>query len=461
MPKREVVLAGGLIFTMTGDDEPVSGSLVISSGRVSKIIQGPYEPDDERLPQNADFIDVSGLYVAPGFIDIHIHTEYPDDKHIVEHALLRQGVTSALSGNCGSGPLFSDSEAMHPNPFVHLYSLVGNRVLRKKAGHPDIYTPASREQIDEMSRLLSESMMFGAMGVSFGLEYAPGTSSDEIGSLAQVTAEYDGIVTVHTRFDDDRCVEAVREAINISRMFGVRVEISHLGSMTTYYTQECINTIEAARREGLKVNFDCYPYSAFCTNIGSAVFDDGFVKRWRGKGPEYLEAASGRFRGQRLTWETFREMRREEPEGMIIAHIMNEDEVAACIASPNCIIGSDTFYEGEGAHPRLSGTFPRAFRITREHGYQWKDALKKATVFPAEALGIDAGRIAVGAIADIVVFDPCNYEDRATFQNPFLPPAGVKLVLVAGETAVYDGVIKETPNGDFRRHPRRCMAVSA
>jgi N-acyl-D-amino-acid deacylase len=441
---------------MMDEEKPFVATLLIEEGRISGIIPGFVDQSDSRLPRGADFFDASGLYMAPGFIDIHIHDEYKDAERVAERSLLRQGITTALFGNCGLGLLFGESVAMHVSPWIHLYGLIGNCALRGAAGQTDRYAPATDEQIIEMARLLRESMSLGAMGISLGLEYEPGASADEINCLARVAAEFDGIVTVHQRYDDDRCVDSVREIIDLARMFGVRVEISHLGSMTPYHTGECVDIIDAARSDGLKVTFDCYPYAAFCTNIGSAIFDDGFVERWHGKGPEYLESISGRFRGRRLDWDTFKEMRNETPDGLVVAHIMEEAEVAGCIANPNCIIGSDTFYRGEGAHPRMSGTFPRAFRMAmKTAGYEWKDVLKKATTMPADVLGIDAGRLYAGCVADVTVFDPERYVDRATYQEPFLPPDGVELVVVNGEIAVRGGVVTDSPHGALHLRPAK------
>jgi N-acyl-D-amino-acid deacylase len=451
--RRDLVLTGGLVFTMRDGEEPFFATVTINGGRVREIIPGTDFPTDEECLSETAVYDVRGMYVSPGFIDIHAHDEFGDGS-AVEQALLRQGVTTALAGNCGSGPLFADSEAMRVNPRINLYYLVGNCVLRHAASQNDRYAPSSEEQRRVMRCLLSESMKLGAMGLSLGLEYEPGASFAEISDLARVIAEFDGFISVHTRFDDDRCVDAIREVISLSRDCGVRVEISHLGSMTTFYTDECVNVIDEARSEGLPVTFDCYPYDAFCTNIGSAVFDDGFAERWRGKGPEYLEAVSGRFRGERLNWDTFAEMRREEPDGQVVAHIMDRDEVERCIAHPDCIIGSDAYYQGEGAHPRLSGTFPKALNVLRKRGYGWNGALKKMTSMPADALRIDSGRLDVGANADIAVFDPERFIDKATYKDPFAPPEGMKMVVIGGNVALKDGVLSDAPSGKLRKHPR-------
>jgi N-acyl-D-amino-acid deacylase len=403
--------------------------------------------------------DATGLFVCPGFVDIHIHDERFEDPDTVQRCLIAQGVTTAVAGNCGSGPIFKKSLAARPRPWLHLSYLVGNRAgLREEVGCADRYAPATPAQTAEMCALLRDALKQGAMGLSLGLEYAPGASWEEIGALAAVTAEFGNrIVTVHIRYDDDRCVDAVRETIRLSRENRVRLQVSHLGSMTMGHTRECEELIEEAAVEGVDVGFDCYPYDALCAAAGSAVFDDGFVERWKGKGPECLEAASGRFKGSRLTFETLAEMRREEPTELVIAHVMDETEIENCVANPHCIVASDalTTSGGGGAHPRIAGTFPRALGILRRHGYSWEDALRKVTALPADRMRLDAGRLYEGARADVAVFDPDGFVDRATFQAPFAPPDGLKLVVINGHVALRGKGTweKETfgsePHGDF------------
>ncbi|MDR1731731.1 MAG: amidohydrolase family protein, partial [Synergistaceae bacterium] len=265
----------------------------------------------------------------------------------------------------------------------------------------------------------------------------------------------DRIVTVHIRYDDDRCIDAVKEAIRLSRENKVRVEVSHLGSMTMGHTRECAELIEQAALEGVDVAFDCYPYDAFCAKAGSAVYDDGFVRRWKGKGPECLEAVSGRFKGQRLTFETLAEMRREEPLDLIVAHVMDRTEVEDCIARPGCVVASDALAmsggagKPAGAHPRIAGTFPRALRLLRERGCSWTEALRKMTTLPADRMRLPAGRLFEGAVADVTVFDPERFIDRATFQEPFLPPSGLELVVINGQVALKDGRLSPEPQGDL------------
>jgi N-acyl-D-amino-acid deacylase len=232
----------------------------------------------------------------------------------------------------------------------------------------------------------------------------------------------------------------VKEAVSLSKETGVRVQVSHLGSMTMGHTRECADLIVSAAAEGVDVAFDCYPYDAFCAKAGSAVYDDGFIERWKGKGPECLEAVSGRFKGRRLTFETLAEMRREEPDDLIVAHVMDRAEVEDCVADPHCVVASDALAMGTGgAHPRVAGTFPRALRLLRERGCSWEGALRKMTTLPADRMKLPAGRLFEGAVADLIVFDPENFIDRATFQEPFLSPTGLELVVINGRVALENG----------------------
>lgn len=444
MSMADILIRGGTFFSMTSD-APEQASIAITGGRISAIL--PPDTDME-----ADYVfDASKLFITPGFVDSHIHDEYFSDPDTVQNTLIAQGVTTAVAGHCGSGPNFFKSRAERPRPWLHLSYMVGNCMLREEAGHTDRYTPATPEEIEKMKTALRESLAAGAMGLSLGLEYAPGTTYEEAKALANVVAEFDDrLISVHIRCDDDRCVEATREVMRLARETGVRLQVSHLGSMTMYNTDECAEIIESERESGLDVAFDCYPYDAFCAKAGSAVYDDGFIERWRGKGPEALEAVSGQFKGQRLTFETLKKMRGEEPMDLIVAHVMDKDEVERCIARPICIVASDSLYTGGGAHPRIAGTFPRALRVLRERGYDWQDALAKMTTMPADLMRLpNAGRLGVGSVADVTVFDPKKFSDNATFQEPFAPPSGLELVVINGKIALKHGEFSKEPCGDF------------
>jgi N-acyl-D-amino-acid deacylase len=449
MPDGGILIRGGTFFSMTDGGGPEIASVAVRDGKVAGI----YPPGREPETEAGLVFDAGGMFVAPGFVDIHIHDEYFGDPDTVQHCLIRQGVTTAVAGNCGSGPDFAESAANRTKPWLNLAYLVGNcAALREGAGHADRYTPASPDEMTKMREILRDCLAAGALGLSLGLEYAPGASYGEIDALVRVAGEFSGrIVTAHIRHDDHRCADAVREVLKLSRDNGARVQISHLGSMTMGRTMECAGIINRAVSEGVDAGFDCYPYDAFCAKAASAVYDGDLPKRWNGKGAECLEPVSGKFKGQRLTVETLAQIRRETPAELVIAHVMDRDEVESCLADPNCVIASDALYAGGGAHPRIAGTFPRAFRILRERGYDWQGALRKATAMPADRMRLGAGRLSVGSAADVVVFDPDNFTDRATFDDPFAPPSGLKLVLVNGQVAFRDGEITKTPRGNFIR----------
>jgi N-acyl-D-amino-acid deacylase len=208
--------------------------------------------------------------------------------------------------------------------------------------------------------------------------------------------------------------------------------------------------IDAAKREGLDVRFDSYPYDAWCGKAGSALFDDGFLETWaKNNTIEDLEAASGQFKGERLTPEKLAVMRREDPLSLIVCHVMDGEAVRDCIAHPDCMIASDALYTGGGAHPRIAGTFPKSLKTLRDKGYSWGEALKKMTVMPADSLGLASGKICAGSVADVSVFDKDNFIDHATYQDQFAPPTGVKLVVMGGHVILRDGNIEGEPRGDF------------
>ena len=429
---------GVLVDPVKGTQERLN--LGILGDKVAFI--GHEEPAAKRV------LEAFGLLVSPGFVDTHMHDEELDDPGTIQKALLRQGVTTALAGNCGSGPGMVRVKEKRKSPWINLGYLSGHTALREAVGISDVYQPATEAEIARMEELLEKDLVDGAFGLSFGLEYAPNTSPREIEALCRVLGNHQKrFVSVHIRHDGPDCLESVAEVIELAERFGIRVQVSHLGSMTAFgFTARSIELIEKARTSGADVTFDCYPYAAFCTTIGSTVFDPGFEERW-GKGLESLEAASGKYRGKRLTPEIYDDMRRNDPKALIIAHVMNEWEIRACLKHPLCAIASDgVLHNGEG-HPRAAGAFPRALRWLREESLSWAEAVRHATALPADMAWLPVGRMEVGAPADLVVFSPGALRDRATFEEQLLPPEGIAAVVVNGRIAVEDNVIAPEPAG--------------
>ena len=443
MSNRTLLLKGGQLVDPEAN-EVYFADVAIADGKISSIsAPGTLSIFDE-------MIDISGLYIAPGFVDSHIHDAALPFGGEVQRALLKQGVTTAIAGHCGDGPCLSAPARQEgEKPWIKVGYMVGHNSLREEVGCADRYAPATPEQIERMIPLLAQELNAGAMGLSFGLEYAPGSSAEEINAVAaRVAQSKDRVISIHIRDDGIYCAPAVAEAIKIAQDHGVSVQISHLGSMTAFgVSQSCVAMIEDARRGGAPVFFDCYPYTAFCTSSATAVFDDGFETRWGGKGCSCLQAASGKFKGERLTKDSLAWMRENEPEGLIIAHVMNEEEVLFCLKHADGIVASDSLYRKGGAHPRLSGTFPRALRLLTAAGLSWPEAVKKMTILPSQVFKLESGRIAAGVAADLVIFDPKTLKDCATFEDPLAAPEGIHFVFIDGQMVLKEGEILTEPAG--------------
>ncbi len=427
-------------------------SVGISRGKIISV--GDLKRSAQRV------IDATGCIVSPGFIDIHMHNEEREDPFTVQQSLLLQGVTTALAGNCGSGLFIDEYMAMIDVPYMNLALLTGHNRLREAVGITDVYKEADRREIAGMCRLLDGELRKGSFGLSFGLEYAPNTSKREIRQLAEVLTDFDRrLISVHIRCDGSACVGAVQEMIDLAKETGLRVQLSHLGSMTAFgASQKVLDMIDRARLDGVDIRFDTYPYAAFCTFIGSPVFDPGFEKRWN-KGLEALEVASGLYKGRRLDEQLYARLRIEEPRTLIVAHVMDEDEMRICLRHPLAALASDAVLHEKSGHPRVAGAFPRGIRWLKDDGLSWPETLAHATTIPAEDMWIESGRIAEGAPADFVIFDPSRLVDRATFEDPLLPPDGIEYVIVGGQVVVERGIIKEPRRGAFLLRPMSLSSI--
>ena len=378
MDKTRYVIRGGEVY-LSEEKKLRLLSVAVAGGKIFEIGECSFSEGWKE-------IDASGCIVSPGFIDSHMHDEQIPDPHTIQKALLRQGVTTAIAGNCGAGPLYEDIAPHRKTPWLNLGYLTGHTVLREKVGVEDRYRAATEEEIESMVELLWEELQKGSLGLSFGLEYMPQTSSREISRLASVVEEFPKRwIAVHIRYDGPQCLEGVREVVDMARNHALRVQISHFGSMNAFGNcQASLDLIEEAWKDGVDITLDCYPYAAFCTRIGSAVFDPGFEERWGGKGLESIEAGSGKYKGQRLTPESYRDLRENYPKDLGIAHVLNEAEVRACLKHPRCAVASDgVLFEGQG-HPRAAGTFPRALR---QHLRILRNAPEKGTHHPQHRPG--------------------------------------------------------------------------
>ena len=281
------------------------------------------------------------------------------------------GVTTLVGGNCGVSPLnfkeYKDYIDANGAPNNYL-GFMGHNTLRSAAGRTDWYSPANKQEIEKIKEMLKENMEEGAIGLSLGLEYTPGADIEEVLEICEALKDFHSpLISAHYRYDADRGLEAVEEMIDISRLSGIPMQISHLNSGICFGSaEESIKVIHKAREEGINVMADCYPYNAFSTYIGSAVFDPGFLERWEAKYEDLL-IAEGEYAGQYCTEELFYKLRKEDPGIYLIAFVMREDETITVMKESFTMIATDGLVRNGQGHPRASGTFPRVLgRYSRE-----------------------------------------------------------------------------------------------
>lgn len=386
-------------------------------------------------------IDASGKIVCPGIIDIHTHVEGNKDCAEVMNAM---GVTTVYNGNCGMSPenLKEFLDVQEKQGFlINQIEQVGHTTLRESTGLTDRYKAADKEQIEKMKILAEEAFKMGVNGLSFGLEYVPGSSKEEVLELSKVAARYGKLISIHTRSDCYGGLSTLREAIDIARKTGAAVNISHL----TYQfgmgmANEALHIIEEAFIEGLDISVDSGLYSGFATAIGSAVFDEGCIDKWN-CGYSSLIAGTGKYRGQRLNREMYEELRSEYPEETGIGMVGKENEVFEILEKPYVMVCTDagTLYDnGIPGHPQDAGTYPKFFKsmIREQNRISLIDAVNKCTYMPAQRLGLkNKGTIEVGADADILIFDLNTIEDKANypcFGSTNTRPEGIEYVFVNG-----------------------------
>ncbi|MFR1722322.1 N-acyl-D-amino-acid deacylase family protein [Emergencia timonensis] len=424
--------------------------ILIDGGKIIKI--------GTVLEETREVIDAAGQVVSPGFIDIHAHEDPlkagPYD-YFTALCELRMGVTTKVAGNCGENHNdlgeFCASIAAKGSPTNYMM-FVGQSYLRQQVGASDRYRPSTKAQIDAMKLKLAEAAQYGPVGLSCGFEYEPGITTDETVDLLKAFDDEGYLVSVHFRADGAASVTSIDELVEIYRRTGYGIQMSHIGSCSAVgYMAEALAHINQSRNEGVDISTDCYPYHAFCTGIGTAVFDDGCFQKW-GKGYDALLVTGGKYKNHRCTKEIFEELRREDPEVYVAAFVMNEEEIDLAYREPFVMVGSDSgFVQGCG-HPRGAGTFPRVLGhyVRERKTMSLMDALRKMTILPSDRLNLRTkGEIKEGFDADIVIFDAERILDKADFEQPTLPPEGIAYVLVDGQIAVKG---KAVVNGTLGRY---------
>jgi len=511
---QDVIIRGGIIAD--GSGKPAfSGDIAVKDGRITLI-------GDASHLQATRTLDASGCCVAPGFIDSHAHSDTCFLRDSSCASKLYQGVTTEISGQCGASPFPAREtgerfRCMSFDDFVRRFEKSDYRMAVNQAmlvGHGSLRSavigshdrPATQEEMAQMQSLLRRDLSAGAFGLSLGLEYAPGffAGRDELIALGRVVREFDGLMPCHMRSEGLHIDEAIDELLAVGRLAGTHVHISHL-KIDNYRVhgraQAVWQKIAAARREGVNVTADLYPFTASSTSLtircpkwSQEGGDEAVVRHLQGpRRQEVIEGIrSHYFNAERaetclisddsgcwpeIVGKTLRCVAEEylhttdyaeaaaeiivktQGEAGCIFFVMDEKDMLYFL-SQDVGIGSDGYsLPGDPRelnykpHPRSYATMPEFFRLARENNlFPLEEAVRRVTQKPADLIGLNArGRLKEGFIADITVFDPADYAPRATYLAPVQLAKGVKHVLVNGGIALEDGVQTAYRGGRFLR----------
>ena len=439
---------------------------------------------DSLSPQSGErVIDAAGKVVAPGFIDMHSHADRGLDEMPDASTQVLQGITTAVVGQDGGSelPIADFFERLaRLRPAINYATAVGHGTVRKAVMGGDYKRAATAAEIETMKALVDRGMQDGAIGLSSGLEYDPGfySKTDELVALGAVVAKYGGYYMSHVRNENEGAFASWREAIEIGRRNRIPVEISHikLGVKPVWgRAAEGLKILEDARREGVKVMADWYPYTYWQSSMYVLIETRDFESRaaWEkglndigGAGnvliTSYRPDASlngktlaeiAEARGKDAVTTAIEMMREAGPGTGVIATSMSEDDLTTFVKSPLVLICSDGSLTGR--HPRGYGTFPRVLaRYVRDlEAIALPDAVAKMTGRSAAQLGMpDRGVVAVGKKADLTIFDPAAIQDRGVPGNAAQPPIGISHVIVNGEIVLdYGRMTSARPGRALRR----------
>ena len=486
----------------------------IANGKIVKIGQLAGQAASER-------IDAEKLIVSPGFIDIHCHMEGPLFLTPREDGRICQGITTEIIGNCGmsAAPVLPETSDLlktfshttfgslpwnwrsvsdffarveERQTTANIGTLVGHGTIRIAAMGFDNREPTPAE-LTAMKQSIKEAMAEGAFGLSSGLAYPPGlfSSQHELIELCKIVAQRQGIYTTHMRNETDEVIDYVAESIEVGEKSGVSLEISHhktAGTANWGKSQQTLKMIEEARRRGLDINCDVYPYAAASTMLRSLLppwAHEGGVSAMLEKirKPELRQRMKADIANGLPTWENlarttgwgkimigscqkskelegktiqeialarnveppeavFDILLEEEANVSMIMFMMAEEDVTNILKHPAAMVASDAFYSTGKPHPRFYGSFPRVLGkyVRTDKALTLAEGIRKMTSMPAQKLGLrDRGLLKEGMWADITIFDPETIEDKATFMEPVQHPVGIRYVLVNGRVSVRDG----------------------
>ena len=449
----DVVLVGGRVL------DPESGldavrTVGIRGGRVVLVTA------DKAIPAARDTVDVHGLAVAPGFIDLHSH-----GQDAVNYGFLaRDGVTTALELEIGAYPIAPWYASREGKSRINFGATVGHPGARRAMLDADssaegvevisavghfVRDPIGTARLPELDARLATGLREGALGIGMGINYTPAATREEIRHAFVVAAQHHVPVFVHLRsaglIEGSGGVAGVQEVIADAASTGAALHVVHVTSMGLGATPTLLALIDGARAHGMDVTTEAYPYVAGATMLQSALFEPGFQERLGITYGDILWPATG----ERLTAESFAKYRKEG--GLAVIFMIPEVAADQAYRDPHVMVASDGGFritDGKPVgHPRSAGTHARVLgRFVRErHVISLMDAVRKMTLLPAQRLeAVDPamkrkGRVRVGADADLTVFDPARVIDVSTFENAAQYSAGIEHVLVNGTFVVRKG----------------------
>jgi N-acyl-D-amino-acid deacylase len=483
--EADYILRNGEIYD--GSDAPAFvGDVAIKGDRIVAVHKGKLMG-----ATGTKEIDVTGLIVAPGFIDLHSHSDSTilAAKTRINANYLTQGCTSVVTGNCGSGPVgVADyyRKIDEQGAGTNILHLIPHGRLRTEVMGRTNRAPSPAE-LEKMKKLVERGMLDGAWGMSTGLIYVPGTYSktDELVVLAKVVAERNGIYASHVRNEGSRLLESLDEILRIGREAQLPVHVSHIkvsGKTNWGLAPDAIQKLRDARAAGQQVTADQYPYPASSTSLAATLIPDE-LRDWKDlktalddpeRGDRVRKQIAGRIAdregGRRIVIANFRAERSWQGKSLatiaadtnqtplevvidimgrggaqVINFAMNEDEVRLFMREPFVATASDgsaSSLDSEAQpHPRSFGTFSRKIGHYAIEGkfLPLGQAIRSASGLPADILGLpERGYLKPGYFADVLVFDPATFRDQATFAKPLAWSTGVKLLFVNGEIAVED-----------------------
>ena len=457
---QSLVIVGAKIADGTGGPLRVA-NVRVAAGYIAEV--GDFKPrEDDTVIEGKDRV------LAPGFIDVHNHSTTGLAREPLAVSQISQGITTLLVGQDGSSPLpileYLDARRAKAAS-VNVATCVGHASVRVKVMGDDYKRVATRDEIQKMAALVDQGLKDGAICLSSGLEYETSgyATVEEVIALAKVAARHHGFYISHIRDEADLALEAMTELVAIGERAGIAVQNTHikLGTAGVWgKAKDALKIFDAARRRGLDITADCYPWEAWSSTILVLIpnkkYDDPksvargladvggaqnvMITSYE-KEPSYEFKNMAEIAAARgiTPVDLFIEIAKNGGASVVAKSMMDED-IRAFYAWPWTMVSSDGGIEYR--HPRGAGTFPRVLgRFVRERGWlTLEEAIRKMTSLPASRLGLkDRGTIAVGRVADLVLFDPATVIDNATFLEPFKLSSGIDKVWVSGTLAWQDG----------------------